>query len=141
MLDLKDLTYARSQPGYPTEAQEQMWLIQWTKRHGPDKSLHLLHIPNGGGRSKAQGAALKLQGVQPGVPDLFLPVACNGCHGLWIELKSTDPKTKPSDDQDLWLTYLSLAGYRAIVCHGFEAARDAILTYLDESPSPTQDYI
>lgn len=136
MLDLKDLAYARSRPGYPTEAQEQTWLIQWVRRHGPAEAKRLFHIPNGGGRSKSEGAMMKLQGVQAGVPDLFLPVPRYPHHGLWIELKSLDPKSAPSAPQKEWLEYLATQGYRVAVCSGFEAARDELVGYLN----PTKTY-
>lgn len=131
MYDLKHLDLVRAMPGHPLEDQEQAWLIQWTKRHGPDDSRRLLAIPNGGHRSHSQGALLKLTGVTPGVPDLFLPVPRNGRHGLWIEMKSTDPKARPSKEQKEWLSYLAEQGYATALCRGFEQARDAILDYLN----------
>ena len=131
MLDLSDLTYARAQSGFPTEAQEQAWLMQWVKRNGPPEAQRLFHVPNGGGRSKLQGATMKLLGVQPGVPDLFLPVPRFGCHGLWIEMKSLAPTAAPSTAQKEWLAYLGAQGYKTAVCAGFEAARDVILDYLN----------
>lgn len=39
-------------------------------------------------RDKATAVALKRQGVKAGVPDICLPVARNGYHGLHIELKA-----------------------------------------------------
>lgn len=131
MYDLKEIDYARSLPGYPLEDQEQAWLIQWAKRHGPAEAKRLFAIPNGGHRSHSQGALLKLTGVQKGVPDLFLPVPRGGYHGLWIEMKSTDPKSRPSKEQKDWLAFLDGQGYRTVVAKGFEAARDAILDYLN----------
>lgn len=136
MYDLKEIQVARQIAEqtniHVSEGQEQTWLIQWTKRHGPEESRRLFAIPNGGHRSKSQGALLKLTGVQPGVPDLFLPVPCNSFHGLWIEMKSTDPKSRASKEQRSWLAYLTSQGYRAELCRGFEAARDLILEYLSE---------
>jgi len=133
MLDLSDLAYARSLPGFPDEDQEQAWLIQWIKREAPPEARALFHIPNGGGRSKLQGARMKLLGVQPGVPDLFLPVVRHPYHGLWIEMKSLDPRRGPTSEQKDWLLYLDGQGYKTALCAGFEAARDAILAYLNPS--------
>ena len=140
MYDLKELHIARSIPGYLSEENEQAFLIQWAKRNVstyPELS-RLHHIPNGGGRSKSQGALLKLTGVKPGVPDLMLPCPRFGRHGLYIELKSLDPKSRPSKEQKDWIAYLQAVGYEAVVCHGFEAARDEIINYLNpkETYSP-----
>lgn len=132
MYDLKQINIARQLPGYPSEDQEQSWLIQWTKRHGPEPARQIFAIPNGGHRSHSQGALLKLTGVQAGVPDLFLPVPRGGFYGLWIEMKSTDPKSRASKEQRFWLEYLADQGYRAELCRGFEAARDTVLEYLGE---------
>lgn len=131
MLDLSDLAYARSLPGLPDEDQEQAWLIQWVKREAPPEARRLFHVPNGGGRSKLAGATLKLLGVRPGVPDLFLPVVRPPYHGLWIEMKSLGPRSRPSAEQKDWLLYLDGQGYKTALCAGFEAARDAILNYLN----------
>lgn len=141
MYDLKDLHIARSLPGYLSEDNEQAFLVQWTKRHGPPEASRLLHIPNGGHRSKSQGALLKLTGVQKGVPDLFLPVPRNFRHGLWIELKSLDPKSRPTKEQQEWLAYLEGQGYAVAVCRGFEAARDEILNYLNPPTIPNPGVI
>lgn len=52
----------------------------------PELAL-LYHIPNGGKRDAKTATILKRQGVKAGVPDLHLPVARGGYHGLYIELK------------------------------------------------------
>lgn len=61
----------------PTEAEEQATLFSWAAmKRGKYPELDLLfHIPNGGSRGKAEAARFKAEGVKPGVPDLFLPVA------------------------------------------------------------------
>lgn len=137
MYDLKEIEIAKQMADkkgqYVSEDQEQAWLIQWAKRHGPESVKQLFAIPNGGHRSHSQGALLKLTGVQAGVPDLFLPVPVGPYHGLWIEMKSTDPKSRASKEQRFWLAYLADQGYRAELCRGFEAARDTILEYLGEA--------
>lgn len=131
MYDLKQLDLVRAMPGYLSEDNEQAFLIQWCKREGPPEASRLFAIPNGGHRSHSQGALLKLTGVQKGIPDLFLPVPRNARHGLWIELKSTDPKASVSKEQKEWLAYLQGQGYATALCRGFEQARDTILDYLN----------
>ena len=85
-------------------------------------------IPNGGVRNKKTGAMLKTEGVKAGVPDIFLPVARHGVHGLFIELKK--PGGKSSDSQDAWITALHEEGYGAALCVGWTTARDMLIRYL-----------
>lgn len=115
----------------PSEHVEQMRLFQWAHyARGSHPELRLLYaVPNGGARHKAVAAKLKAEGVRAGVPDVCLPVARGGFHGLYIELKR-QRGTRPSAEQREWLAALMDAGYRATWCPGWEAARDVIETYL-----------
>ena len=68
----------------PTEAEEQIALFEWAALQSgrfPELAL-LYHVPNGGSRNKIEAARLRAQGVKSGVPDLCLPVARGGNHGL-----------------------------------------------------------
>ena len=88
-------------------------------------------IPNGSQRSMITGARLKAEGVKPGVPDIMLPIASGKCHGLFIEMKRITPlKRGVMGEQLWWQNALNEAGYLAVVCYGWEEARDIILTYL-----------
>jgi hypothetical protein len=72
---------------------------------------------------------MKAQGVMAGVPDFYLDVARGGYHGMRIELKrSIGGVLSPA--QQLWLGWLRTQGYYAIVCRGWEEARDALSDYL-----------
>lgn len=115
-----------------SEAQEQIALIQWVNlQSGKYPELALLyHIPNGGSRHPAEAARLKQQGVKAGVPDLCLPVARGGYNGLYIELKAG--RNKPTPLQNEWLGWLNQQGYKAVVCWGWQAAKDEIMAYLEE---------
>lgn len=62
-------------------------------------------IPNGQYR---QGQRME-PGLRPGIPDLFLPVARHGYHGLFIELKVGD--NKETENQVKWKRYLTAEGY------------------------------
>ena len=117
----------------PTEEQEQAAVFEWVslmQKQFPELAL-LHHIPNGGDRHPAVAAKLKAQGVKAGVPDLCLPVARGGFHGLYIELKRRKGG-RVSDDQQAWIGELSAQGYRAEVCHGAEEACDLLYQYLTE---------
>ena len=114
------------------ESYEQMHLIEWAgymKGRLPELQL-LFHIPNGGYRNEIEAANLKRQGVKRGVPDLCLPVARKGYHGLYIELKTKNGKA--SEWQEQWLADLNEQGYLAVVCRGSDEARKMLEDYLHE---------
>ena len=115
----------------PTEDQEQIALFRWADcLSGAHPELRtLFHIPNGGYRTPVEAARFKAMGVKAGVPDIFLPVARKGYHGLFIEMKRLRGG-RLSDAQRGWIEALKRCGYRAEVCHGWEAASEVILTYL-----------
>lgn len=85
-------------------------------------------IPNGGERNKIVAANLKAEGVKSSVPDIFLPVARAGRHGLFIELKKNGGRATP--DQLKMIEALRAQGFGALVCVGWTYARDVILQYL-----------
>jgi hypothetical protein len=82
--------------------------------------VRIFAIPNGEARSRTTGARLKLEGVSPGVPDLFVPD-----WRLWIEMKRTKGGTVSAVQKD-WHVYLRTIGHRVIVAHGFEDARKQV---------------
>ena len=118
----------------PTEEQEQAAVFEWAllmRNQYPELDL-LYHIPNGGLRSKPEAVRFKRIGVKAGVPDLFLPVARGGWHGLYVEMKRKNGG-RLSDDQAGWIEALTAQMYRAVVCHGAEEACDEIFRYLTET--------
>lgn len=121
----------RNQMTAPTESVEQICLFRWAMfEEGAYPQLALLyHIPNGGKRSITTAKRLKAEGVKPGVPDIHLPVARKGYHGLYIELKR-QVGNSTTETQDNWLEALNAEGYLAIVCRGWEEASKRILEYL-----------
>lgn len=114
-----------------SEHEEQAALMRWawlTESARPELRL-LFAIPNGGHRHRAVAVRMKAEGVRPGVPDLCLPVARGGWHGLFIELKTR--RGRPSRRQRGWITALRSNGYRVEICLGWERARAVIESYLD----------
>lgn len=89
----------------------------------------MYHIPNGGKRGKAEAIRFKAEGVKSGVPDICLPVARLGYHGLYIELKRRKGG-KVSEEQNEWIGALNGQGYAAVVCRGWESAKEFIMAYL-----------
>lgn len=115
-----------------TEAEEQVLLFQWASHMAlkyPAINL-MFHIPNGGSRNLIEAKNLKKQGVKAGVPDIFLPVARGGFHGLFIEMKRSDGG-RLSDAQADYIMKLRMQGYQALVCRGFDAATSIIKAYME----------
>jgi hypothetical protein len=117
----------------PSEDEEQATLFDWAARmQARYPELQLLHaIPNGGARHAAVGEKLKRTGVKRGVPDICLPVARHGCHGLYIELKRRE-LGRVSAEQAAWMDALVREGYHCALCCGWDAARDVIQRYLSK---------
>jgi hypothetical protein len=116
------------------EHEEQTALFAWAKveeQRDPRLSL-LFAIPNGTAAvSLAEASRAKRTGRKKGVPDMFLPIACDGYHGLFIELKRSGGA--PCDvrpEQSIWLKKLNAHGYRAVVAYGWQDAVEIIQTYL-----------
>ena len=114
------------------ESQEQQALFQWSKlMQAQYPELSLLHaIGNGGKRNLIEAVRMKREGVKAGVSDIMLPVARNGYHGLYIELKVGRGKT--SDSQVWWIAETTKQGYYSTVCYGWLEAKEVIEKYLEE---------
>ena len=115
-----------------SERQHQQAVMKWARQPSirerwPELAL-LHHIKNETTGGAAELAADKAMGVKKGVPDLCLPVARGGFHGLYIEMKT--PSGKASAAQRWWVTRLTEQGYRAVVCHGYDAAVAELCWYL-----------
>ena len=115
------------------EAAIQRKLFEWAAcNFGKYPELQLMfHIPNEGKRNIINASNLKAAGLKAGVPDICLPVARSGFHGLYIELKVYGGRLK--NNQLAWITALSKQSYAAVVCFGFDEARTAIEDYLSGS--------
>lgn len=122
--------YIHAEGQTASESVEQQALFRWAAfAAGKYPELRLLyHVPNEGKRSQWTGARMRSEGLKSGVPDLCLPVARSGYHGLYIELKAG--KNKPTANQLAWLEALEAQGYKTAVCYGWEAAKTVIENYL-----------
>lgn len=93
-----------------------------------DKRIALLHhIPNGGKLGKNR-IHMHNMGCVRGIPDFFLPVAAQGFHGLYLELKTK--KGKQSIDQQAIADQLQDHGYKYVLCRSDGEAIDAVFDYL-----------
>lgn len=109
---------------------EQATLIQWCNLQSCkyEELKWIYAIPNGGYRNKAEAKKLKATGTKRGCPDLCLPVAKNGKHGLYIEMKYG--KNKCTIEQVKWLDWLYKQGYMCKVCWSADEAIAVIKEYL-----------
>lgn len=110
-----------------SEAHEQIAVVNYCDILG----IPVFHVPNGGIRNKIEAANLKRQGVKAGVPDLVIPCARCGYHGLYIEMKTKTGRI--SDKQKEWLKLLRKEGYAAYVARGASQAIELIDHYMNES--------
>lgn len=116
----------------PLEADEQSLLFQWAEYAVctyPELET-MYHIGNGGFRNKIEASHLRQQGLKPGVPDICLPVPRGGYGALYIELKRRKGG-RVSEVQKNFIALLNKYGNRAVVCKGFDEARQEIESYLN----------
>lgn len=111
---------------YSTEIQEQCAVVEYCDLRG----IPVVHIPNEGKRSARYGAQLKRMGLRRGFPDLFIPVARKGYHGLFIEMKAKGGRVSP--EQKEWARVLAEQRYLCAVCYSFEEAVKTIEGYVKE---------
>ena len=111
----------------PTEHQEQAAVIAWCDQHRETK--HIFAIPNGCHKSMPSAAKFRREGLRKGIPDLMVPVARSGFHGLFIEMKRTKGSVT-SAEQLAWFSVLRREGYAAYACKGAADAIAVIELYL-----------
>lgn len=115
----------------PPEAWEQEQFFRWVYanqiRH---PELQLCNGSMNGVRVSAKvRAGLKQQGLRPGVPDIDLPVARNGWHGLRIELKRVTGGSVSREQKQMHELLIG-QGYMVKVCKGWREAVAAVEQYL-----------
>ncbi len=110
-----------------TEAEEQVCLVKYLRL----KNIRHYAVPNGGKRDIAEASYMKLQGVSAGVPDLCLPYARKGYHGLYIEMKRRKGGLVSPAQLD-WLQFLADEGCKAVVCYGFDEAIRVVDEYFSK---------
>ncbi len=115
-----------------SEHAHQSALFSWAATRD---DLRLMYaIPNAAKRSPRLAAYMKSEGLKKGCPDICLPVARHGYHGLYIELKRPKSPGKAAGrvtpEQADYLAALRAEGYAAHVCYGWDEARSVIEQYL-----------
>jgi VRR-NUC domain len=108
---------------------EQCQLLNWL-RSQPIKQLNrIFAIPNAGNRHPGYAAKMAQEGLTKGVPDLLLPVARGGYHGLFVEMKRRRGG-KLSPEQKQKIADFSEEGYCCVVTKGYHQAIRSIVSYL-----------
>ena len=105
----------------PTEHSEQVNLIHWFKCTYP--GVRIAAIPNGGNRNEREAAALVLEGVSPGIPDIFIPEWL-----CWVEMKRVKCGVF-SKEQEGWRDYIQSIGQHYILAYGFEDAKKQLAKF------------
>jgi hypothetical protein len=119
----------------PTEHAEQVTTVGWFRSQYPQHKIFA--IPNGAylAGSKLQRAKqmqrLKAEGLETGAPDLLLPVARGGYHGLFVEMKRING-SRTSPDQIECRDYLIAQGYQSVICKGHAEAIATIKNYMEK---------
>ena len=106
---------------------------------------YLTHAsPNGGARSDFEAYRLTCAGLSRGHPDVQVQYPVGIYHGIYIEMKKEmeDYRSeKVALSEVAYLQHkhrikLNETGYLALVCYGFEEAKEAINCYMTNKPIP-----
>lgn len=107
------------------ETKEQIIAAIWLDK----ENIPYYHVPNGGRRDAREGAKFKRMGVKAGVPDICIPIARKGYHGLYIELKRTQGGSL-SESQRNWRDILIREGYAWYEAKGADHLKQIVKDYL-----------
>jgi hypothetical protein len=109
------------------EHNTQVACVNWFRYQYPKYLIYA--IPNGGQRNKIVAGKLKDEGVLAGVPDLHIPVAKKGYHGLYIEMKAEGNTQSPRQVEVM--ERLRSEGYLCEVAYGFDEFEKIVNKYLN----------
>ena len=111
------------------ETEEQCKLVAWFDIQYPGYKA-LLHFTGGGLNLSIQEAArFKRMGYRAGTPDLSLYLRTRQYGGLCLELKTLiGPVSAAQRDM---IALLNAEGYRAVICRGFDEAREELTAYIN----------
>lgn len=115
------------------EDQNQVKVIVWARKNAEkyDELKFLTASLNGVFMSVGQRMKANRSGLNKGTPDLSLPCARRGYHGLYIEMKTDDGIL--SSDQKIWRDFLKREKYFWYVCRNSDAAIRLLIWYLSIS--------
>ena len=102
--------------------------VNWFRYQYPGTIIYA--IPNGGQRNVIVAQKLKSEGVLSGIPDLCIPAARKGYHGLYIEMKSGRNTT--TENQNEVMDKLRKEGYLCEVCWSFVEFVGVVTNYFNK---------
>lgn len=115
----------------PKERIEQVNFISWLRFHYPH--VIAFHPVNEGDVPVQKRASLKEEGLLPGVSDVIILHKTKKHPYMVLEMKRKDStKSRISDDQVKFLIGAADQGAFACVACGFECAKDAFLSCINE---------
>lgn len=113
------------------EVGNQKAFIHWLWMQYPSAKAVTFAIPNGGKRTTAEGKHQRELGLTAGIPDIFMSIAAQGFHGLYIEMKRKDGAL--TYHQIDAIQKLTEEGYKCVVCHSTIEAIDQVKEYLKDT--------
>lgn len=109
------------------ERSEQRAFVRWFALQYPGELL--AKNCNDLVRNERQAFLMALEGLLPGMPDVCIMAPRKPWHSLFIELKRRRGGIV-SDAQKEIIARLNKVGYLAIVCYGWDEARNATIKYM-----------
>lgn len=106
----------------PSESSEQQDFVFWFRKTYSD--IKIIAIPNGGFRNNREALKLKLEGVEEGVSDLYVPA-----WNCWIEFKRIKGSVW-SQEQKEWKEYVESIGHTYLLAYGCEHAKKLVQVFL-----------
>jgi len=123
--NLKNVDVTSGEKQCPSEHVEHRNFVSLFRKTWPD--VLMFSVPNGGQRGKVTAHKLKLEGLTPGVPDLFIPE-----WKLWVEMKRQWGGSL-SDAQRAIIPELERVGYTVLVAKGCYHAMELVTQFLEEN--------
>lgn len=106
----------------------QVICLKWFKMQYPEFGGLIFHIPNERKQSYQAGIRAQKLGVLVGVADVFLSVARNDKHGLYLEFKSK--KGMQTESQGIFELRVVNQNFKYVLIRDFEDFSEVIINYL-----------
>lgn len=104
----------------------QVSVVTWFRLQYP--SGLIFAIPNGAYCGVKQARKLKAEGMTKGYPDLCIPMARKGYHGLFIEMKNGKKGVVSGEQHDMMIR-LKQEGYQCAVCRSLDDFMNIVNDY------------